>query len=165
MELETEILLLPSNKSHCLYCCTVRVFTFSSNILSQPLPVQIMNISVITGQYPSKLKHAKIVPIFFDGDETDPGNYRPISLLPRFNRLFEKVMCHGLKSYLELNEFLHNGQYGFRENMSTQPAIVDIANSIQNKMDNKLFTCDLFFDSERAFDTIDHSLLLNKLYH
>ena len=68
-----------------------------------------MNISFITGEYPSKLKHAKIFSIFKDGDETDPGNYRPISLLSLFNRLFEKVMYNILKSYLELNEFLYNG--------------------------------------------------------
>ena len=119
MELETEILLLPANKSHGLYSCAVRVLKVSSNILFQPL-AQIMNISVITGQYPSKLKHAKIVPIFKDGDETDPGDYRPISLLSLFSRLFEKVMFNRLESYLELNEFLCNGQYGFRETMSTQ---------------------------------------------
>ena len=72
MDLETEILLLPSNKSHGLYSCPVLVLNFSSNyILSQPL-AQKMNISIITGHYLSKLKPAKIVPIFKDGDETGP---------------------------------------------------------------------------------------------
>ena len=84
MELETEILLLPTNKSHDLYSCPVRVLKSSSNILSLPL-AHIMNNSVLTGQYPAKLKHAKVIPIFKSGDETDPSNYRPISLLSLFN--------------------------------------------------------------------------------
>ena len=87
MELETEIPLLPANKSHGLYSCPVRVLKSSSSVFSRPL-AHIMNNSVLTGQYPSKLKHAKVVPIFMGGDETDPSNYRPISLLSLFNRLF-----------------------------------------------------------------------------
>lgn len=90
MELETEILFLPTNKAHGLYSCPVCVLKSSSSVLSQPL-AQIMNISVTTGQYPSKLKHAKVIPIFKGGDKTDPSNYRPISLLSLFNRLFEII--------------------------------------------------------------------------
>ena len=123
MELETEILLLPSNKAHGLHSCPVHVLKFNSFVLAQ-----IMNISVITGLYPSKLKLAKVIPIFKGGDETDPSNYRPISLLSLFNRLFEKVMYKRLKSGVELNGLLSICKYGFRENMPTQHTIVDIVN-------------------------------------
>ena len=99
--LETEILLLPTNKSHGLYSCPVRVLKSSSSVLSLPL-AHIMNNSVLTGQYPSKLKHAKVIPIFKGGDEMDPSNFRPTSLLSLFNWLLEKVMCNRLKSCVEL---------------------------------------------------------------
>ena len=70
------------DKSHGLYSCSVRVLKSSSSVLSLRL-AHIMNNSVLTGKYPSKLKHAKIIPIFKDGDETDPSNYRPIRLFFR----------------------------------------------------------------------------------
>ena len=151
MELNTEILLLPTNESHGLYSCPVRILKSSSNVLSRPL-AHIMNNSVLTGQYPSKLKHAKVIPIYKGGDETDPSNYCPISLLLLFNQLFEKVMYNTLKSYVEFNGFLYFRQYGF---MSAQHAILDIGNSIQSNMDNKLFTCGIFLDFKKAFDTVD----------
>ena len=81
MELETEILLLPTNKAHGLYSCPVRILKSSSSVLSLPL-AQIMNNSVLTGQYPTKLKHAKGIPIFKGGDETDPiGSLRKLCII------------------------------------------------------------------------------------
>ena len=68
----------------------------------------------------------KSSPFIKGGVETDPSNYSPISLLSLFNRLFEKIVYNGLKSYVEQNGLLYNGQYGFREKMSTQHAIIDI---------------------------------------
>ena len=106
LEIETEILPLPSNKAHGLYSCPIRALKCSRGILSLPL-AQIMNISVTIGQYPSKLKHAKIIPSFKGGDETDPSNYCLISLLSLFNRLFEKIMYNRLKSYIEQNGLLY----------------------------------------------------------
>ena len=102
----------------------------------QPL-AELINLSVQTGKYPSKLKHAKIIPVYKGDDETDPSNYRPISLLSVFNRIFEKIMYNRLKSYIEDNELLYKAQYGFRESFSTQHAILDIVSMIQTNMDKK----------------------------
>ena len=77
---------------------------------------------------------AKIIPIFKQDDDTDANNYRPISLLPNFNRIFEKIVL------------LTPSQYGFRKAHSTQHAILDIANAIETNMDNRLFSCGIFID-------------------
>ena len=104
-EIETEILSISLNKAHGLYSCPTRILRSVRHILSKPL-ADIMNKSVSQGVYPSKLKHAKVIPVYKSDNETDPGNYRPISLLSSFNRIFEKVMFKRLKVFLDQNDIL-----------------------------------------------------------
>ena len=120
-DIELEISLLPSNKAYGLYSCPVRILKCAGNILYSPL-AELINLSVQSGKYPSKLKHAKFIPIHKGDDETDRSNYRPISVLSVFNRIFEKTMYNRLKSYIEDNELLYKAQYSFREKFSTQHA-------------------------------------------
>ena len=163
-DIEREILSIPKNKSYGLYSCPTRILSCAKHILSGPL-ADIFNMSVQKGVFPSKLKEAKVIPVYKSDDETEPGNYRPISLLSVFNRLFEKLMYHRLKSFLDINNVLFKAQYGFREKHSTQHAILDTVNIIQNNMDSKLFTCGIFIDLKKAFDTVDHAISLQKLDH
>ena len=90
-EVELEILTLPNNKSHGLYSCPTKLLKYSSTIISDIL-AKIGNLSVTSGGYSSKLKKAKVIPVFKTEDETDANNYKPISLLSTFDRIFEKVM-------------------------------------------------------------------------
>ena len=159
-----EISCIPKNKSHGLYSCPTQLLKCSSNAISGIL-ADILNISISTGVYPSKLKMAKIIPIFKQDDDTDANNYRPISQLSNFNRIFEKIVFKRMESFIEQKNLLTPSQHGFRKAHSTQHAILDIVNAIQTNMDNRLFSCGIFIDLKKVFDTVDHKILLHKLDH
>ena len=95
----------------------------------------IVSISVEKGVFPTKLKYVKITPVFKDGDETDPSNYWPISLLSIFNHIFKKIIYDHLKRSINKHNILYEYQYSFRENHSTEYAILYISNKIQKNMD------------------------------
>ena len=104
---------------------------------------------------------AKITPIFKSGDDTDANNYGPISLLSNYNRIFQKIMFKRMKEFIDKNDLIYSSQYGFRKGRSTQCAILDIVNAIQTNMYQGL----CFIDLKKAFDTVDHDILLKLGFH
>ena len=106
---------------------------------------------------------SKITPVDKGGDITDPTNYHPISTLSVFTQIFEKFVNRQLLNYIEKYEILYQFQFGLRKGRSTEQAIAEITNNLKNAIDNNLFTCGVFLDFAKAFDTANHNLLLKKM--
>ena len=125
---------------------------------------EIINLSFATGIYPDILKIAKVIPIFKNkGDELLVSNYRPISLLSNVNKIFEKLAYSRLYSFLNLHNCIYELQFGFRAHHSTNHALISLTEMIRNALDNSNFACGIFIDLQKAFDTVDHEILLKKL--
>jgi len=132
------------------------------NLLALPLAA-IFNASFMTGIIPSALKMAKVVPIFKQGNRAEASNYRPISILPYFAKLLEKLMYIRLYNYICQNNFLYPLQHGFQSGHSTAMSLIDLQDKISLAIDNNEFSLGIFIDLAKAFDTVDHVILVNKL--
>ena len=130
-----------------------------------PLLALLVNQSFQSGIFPDKLKIAKVIFIFKKGNPELPSNYRPISLLPIFSKIFEKVMYKRLHRFLEIHKVLYSLQFGFQENHSIDHALVSLTEAVRSTLDNKRLGCGIFIDLQKAFDTVNHRILLSKLEH
>ena len=125
----------------------------------------IINQSLITSIYPHRLKIAKVIPIYKKENKLLVDNYRPISLLSSMSKLFEKVVYNQLFTYFQKNRLLYNGQYGFRMNHSTELAAIELVDRILKDIDNKKLPLAIYMDLSKAFDTLDHNILIKKLQY
>jgi len=130
----------------------------------QPL-LHVLNQSFIQGIFPDELKSACVTPIFKGGDKMLVKNYRPVSVLPVFSKIFERVMYNRLMRYLEKHNILYQYQFGFKKNHSTYMALTLLIDKILNALDNNEHVLGLYLDFAKAFDTVDHNILLTKLLH
>ena len=128
-----------------------------------PIFVVLINKSFSDGIFPELLKVANVVPIFKKNERYKCENYRPISLLSNISKIFEKVMYARISNFLEKHDSIYKYQFGFREKHSTTHALLSMVESIRQNLDNKLYTCGVFVDLEKAFDTVNHSILLKKM--
>ena len=124
----------------------------------------MINLSFETGIFIENLKTAKTVPIFKDtGSNLNHCNYRPISLLSNINKLIEKLMYNRLYTFLMKFNCIYDLQFGFRQGHSTNHALINLTEDIRSALDNNNFAVGVFVDLQKAFDTVDHNILLSKL--
>ena len=133
-----------------------------------PILTQLINLSFKLGSHPLRLKIAKIISIFKKGSKLKASNYRPISLLSNINKIFEKIMFNRLSSFISDQNSLYEHQYGFRSKHSTEHALINLTERIKESLDtighsrNRQYACGVFVDFQKAFDTVNHEILLKK---
>ena len=125
----------------------------------------ILNLSLRDGIFPDLLKTSKVNPIFKNGDPSLLTNYRPISLVPIFSKIFERVMYNRIYDHMISNNLFYRKQFGFQKNSSTEHAILELVNQITKSFEKNNFMLGVFIDLSKAFDTVNHEILLAKLSH
>ena len=115
------------------------------------------------GIFPDQLKIAKIIPIHKGGAKNISSNYRPISLLPILGKVLEKIIAARFLKFINKHNILTQNQFGFRKNRSTELAVTEVYNRLLDNLENKKYTCAIFLDLAKAFDSVDHKILLQKL--
>ena len=132
------------------------------NELSKPISL-LANISLDTSMFPNTLKTANVTPIFKNDDPALCNNYRPISLLSNISKIFEKIIHARLSVFLSTNNILYEKQFGFRNQHSTNHALIEITEKIKQCCDSGKVVCGVFLDFQKAFDTVNHDILLKNL--
>ena len=128
----------------------------------EPLNI-IFNKSLEEGVFPKEMKKADTVPLYKSKDKDDKNNYRPISLLLTVSKLLEKIMYNRKYNFKTKYNQIYNSQYGFRTGHSCQDAIAELIGEIARNLDEGLHTIRVFLDLPKAFDTLQHEVLFDKL--
>ena len=161
-EIETEISNLKIGKAVGPSSIPVSIFKILKGALSEPLQM-IFNASFLTAIVPDRFKLARVIRVFKKGSQVSLSNYRPISLLSVFNKLLEKLVFNRFSNYLEKRELIYSKQFGFRSRHSTVHAVLSIIDKVQKAIEDREYSCGIFLDFSKAFDTVNHEIFLTKL--
>jgi len=140
----------------------MKVIKRSYNSFIIPL-THVFNLSLSQGQVPPELKLAKVTPIYKSGDDSSLSNYRPISILPALSKILEKIISSRVTAFINKHNILHPSQYGFREHRNTSMALISLHDLLSQTLQEKLSAIGLFIDFRKAFDCVDHNILISKL--
>lgn len=128
-----------------------------------PVLSHLINMCIYHGYFPKELKITIIKPLFKKDNREDMSCYRPIALVPIFSKIIEKAIYYQLTSYFEKNSLFVDNQKGFRKNRSIDMAIYDFLHMVSDRLDKRLPTLALYMDMSKAFDRVDHKILIHKL--
>ena len=161
---ESQVMTLLSNLSENKACIEIpnKLIKLASGPLSIPL-TKLYNESISTGIVPDVFKISRVTPIFKSGSVIDLGNYRPIAVISPFSKVLERMVYDQLIFFLERQNILFNYQFGFRKGYSTEYAILETMETLKTAIDENKITCGIFLDFSKAFDTINHHILLEKM--
>ena len=160
----SRLIISLKNKSGHIESYNNKILKYLSTEIA-PILASIINNSFTSGIFPDSLKLAKVIPIHKEGDPTNLNNYRPISILPPLSKIIERAVYGQIYKYLEQKDILIKQQFGFRKNKSTVQAITDKLKYIYENLDSDRIVFSLFLDFRKAFDSLNHSLLLQKLHY
>ena len=156
------LLGLSGNKATGIDKISCKIIKKAAPIISDSLTL-IFNQAITLSSFPDEWKMAKVVPLYKNGQRNIPGNYRPISVLPAISKIMERILYDQLYDYLTKFELLSDSQFGFRKFHSTASALLDCTNDWYVNLDRKMFNLVVLIDLKKAFDTVDHQILLRKL--
>ena len=163
-EISQYISKLDVSKSSGPFSIPTKILKMFSKYFVYPLTT-IINKSMREGIFPTLLKFANVCPIFKKGEKTKCSNYRPISLLSNVSKLFEWALYKRIEDFLNINNTIYDLQFGFRKKYSTTHALLSMTEVIRKQLNGGSYSCGVFVDLQKAFDTVNHDILLSKLDH
>lgn len=154
---------MPENKSPGDDGITMGIIKENSQIIT-PIIVDIVNKCFEKGVFPETLKNSIITPIYKTGDRKNPGNYRPIAILNSFSKIIEKTINNRIIKFIDgKNKILNDNQYAYRKERSIQDVLYELIEEINNNLENNYVTATLFLDIKKAFDSVNHEILLKEM--